>query len=266
MKKLKVLGLAAIAAGMFSLTSCLDGGGNQQTIPNLFAIVDYSSTMKTLLYPVDYPNQSLPLYISSIANDPTYSAGDCVIANVQIDYDSPDNANISTTGFYVATGVASSPLAKYNLNFSSLDSTALDNELLLSGSDVGLLVSNNYKRIIAIPNFASVLTDQKNDYTITMDYDQEPEAVDGTERVYTLCIRAQKREEGKAPTISNAIDPIAIEGGQFYSMLKSKESAAGKKVVNYRMKYPLTFNSDSTKIATWGYSQISQFSIEEASN
>ena len=28
MKKLKVLGLAAIAAGMFSLTSCLDGGGN----------------------------------------------------------------------------------------------------------------------------------------------------------------------------------------------------------------------------------------------
>jgi hypothetical protein len=27
MKKLKVLGLAAIAAGMFSLTSCLDGGG-----------------------------------------------------------------------------------------------------------------------------------------------------------------------------------------------------------------------------------------------
>ena len=130
MKKLKVLGLAAIAAGMFSLTSCLDGGGNQQTIPNLFAIVDYSSTMKTLLYPSGF----YPLYMSSIANDPTYSAGDCVIANVQIDYDSPDNANVSTNGFYVATGVTSSPLAKYNLNFSSLDSTALDNELLLSGS------------------------------------------------------------------------------------------------------------------------------------
>ena len=101
MKKLKVLGLAAIAAGMFSLTSCLDGGGNQQTIPNLFAIVDYSSTMKTLLYPSGF----YPLYMSSIANDPTYSAGDCVIANVQIDYDSPDNANVSTNGFYVATGV-----------------------------------------------------------------------------------------------------------------------------------------------------------------
>ena len=32
MKKLKVLGLAAIAAGMFSLTSCLDGGGNTQQL------------------------------------------------------------------------------------------------------------------------------------------------------------------------------------------------------------------------------------------
>lgn len=264
MKKLKFLGLAAVAAGMFSLTSCLDGGGNQQTIPNLIAIVDYSSTMRTLIYPSGF----YPLFISTIANDTTYSAGDCVIANIQIDYDSPDNtsANFAKNGFYVATGVASSPLAKYNLNYSPLDSTALDNELLLSGSVGGLLFSNNYKRIIAIPSFASVLTDQKNEYTMTMDYDQEPETVDGTERVYTLCLRAQKKEEGKAPTISNAIDPIAFEGGSFYSMLKSKESAAGKKEVYFRVKYPLTFNSDSTKIATWGYSDVAKFSIEETSN
>ena len=31
MKKLKVLGLAAVAAGMVTLTSCLDGGGNTQS-------------------------------------------------------------------------------------------------------------------------------------------------------------------------------------------------------------------------------------------
>ena len=62
------------------------------------------------------------------------------------------------------------------------------------------------------------------------------------------------------------MDPIAVEGGTLYSMLKGKESAAGKKIVSYRVKYPLTFNADSTKIATWGYSKISQFSIEEATN
>ena len=161
---------------------------------------------------------------------------------------------------------ASSPLAKYDLSYSPLDSMALDNELLLSGSESALLFSNNYKRIVVIPTFTSVLTDQKNTYIMSMDSNQEPETVDGTDRVYTLCLRAQKREEGKAPTISNAMDPIAVEGGTLYSMLKGKESAAGKKIVSYRVKYPLTFNADSTKIATWGYSKISQFSIEEATN
>jgi hypothetical protein len=189
-----------------------------------------------------------------------------VLANFTVDFDSADNANASTNGFYVATGAASSPLAKYDLSYSPLDSMALDNELLLSGSESALLFSNNYKRIVVIPTFTSVLTDQKNTYIMSMDSNQEPETVDGTDRVYTLCLRAQKREEGKAPTISNAMDPIAVEGGTLYSMLKGKESAAGKKIVSYRVKYPLTFNADSTKIATWGYSKISQFSIEEATN
>mgnify|MGYP000609324888 CR=1 FL=1 len=125
MKKLKVLGLAAIAAGMFSLTSCLDGGGNTQQLSS-YAIVDYSSTMRTLIYPLGY----YPLYVATIANDPTYSAGDCVLANFTVDFDSADNANASTNGFYVATGAASSPLAKYDLSYSPLDSMALDNELL----------------------------------------------------------------------------------------------------------------------------------------
>lgn len=259
MKKLKVFGLAAIAAGMLSLTSCLDGDNNQQF--QSYAIVDYSSTsMRTLLYPMGF----YPLYIQSVANDPAIHAGDCVLANIQIDYDAAENANASANGFYVATGLTTSPLAKYELDFSTLDSTALDKELLLSNVESALMFSVNYKRIVAIPTFASALTEQKNTYTLTMDPAQEPETVNNMERVYTLCLRAQKREDGKAPTLSNAMDPIAIEGSYFYNMLKGKESAAGKKIVSYRVKYPLTFNSDSTKIATWGYSSISQFSIEEA--
>ena len=173
MKKLKVLGLAAIAAGMFSLTSCLDGGGNTQQLSS-YAIVDYS---------LGY----YPLYVATIANDPTYSAGDCVLANFTVDFDSADNANASTNGFYVATGAASSPLAKYDLSYSPLDSMALDNELLLSGSESALLFSNNYKRIVVIPTFTSVLTDQKNTYIMSMDSNQEPETVDGTDRVKLSC-------------------------------------------------------------------------------
>ena len=125
MKILKVLGLAAIAAGMFSLTSCLDGGGNTQQLSS-YAIVDYSSTMRTLIYPLGY----YPLYVATIVNDPTYSAGDCVLANFTVDFDSADNANASTNGFYVETGAASSPLAKYDLSYSPLDSMALDLSLI----------------------------------------------------------------------------------------------------------------------------------------
>jgi len=52
-----------------------------------------------------------------------------------------------------------------------------------------------------------------------------------------LYIRAQKQEEGKAPTISNAMDPITVEGGvvSLYSILKEKESPAGKKIVSCRV-------------------------------
>ena len=62
-----------------------------------------------------------------------------MLANFTVDFDSADNANASTNGFYVATGAASSPLAKYDLSYSPLDSMALDNELLLSGSESALL-------------------------------------------------------------------------------------------------------------------------------
>ena len=70
MKKLKVLGLAAIAAGMFSLTSCLDGGGNTQQLLS-YAIVDYSSTMRTLIYPLGY----YPLYSSDCRQGRALRAG-----------------------------------------------------------------------------------------------------------------------------------------------------------------------------------------------
>lgn len=261
MKKLKFLGLAAIAAGMVSLTSCLDGGGNKWQDQN-FSIIDYSTTsMRTLVYPLG----SYPLYMSAVANDPTYSSGDVVYANFAVDKDSPDNANAIENGFYVATGAASTPIEKGYLSFSELDSTALDSELLMTNLETVLMLSPNFRKILATPQFESVLTEQKNDYRLTFDYDQEPETVDGTERVYTLYLRSQKVTDGKAPTISNAYDQRVFDAGQFYSVTKNKESAAGKNIVRYQIKYPKTFNSDSTKVATWGASNIAGFIIEEES-
>ena len=126
MKKLKVLGLAAIAAGMFSLTSCLDGGGNTQQLSS-YAIVDYSSTMRTLIYPLGY----YPLYLSTVANDPTYSAGDCVLANFTVDFDSPENANAATNGYLTATISVADEITKGQPVFYNVPDSAslLQNEI-----------------------------------------------------------------------------------------------------------------------------------------
>ena len=258
MKKLKVLGLAAIAAGMVTLTSCLDGGGNSRQ-GQIFAVIDYSSTFKPILY-----TGGDPYYVSSVASDPSFSAGDCVMAYITVDYDSPENANASTNGYYVATGQVAS-VGKGNFSFASLDSTTLSDEQLLSSVTVWPFIkSANYRKLIAFPVFESILTEQKNTYKLSFDYDQEPVSVNNMERVYTLCLRCQKLEDGKAPTISNVADIKAFDLEQLYSTLKSKESAAGKKVVNYQIKYAKGFNSDSTKVTTWGTTDVAQFSIVDS--
>ena len=258
MKKLKVLGLAAIAAGMVTLTSCLDGGGNQES-GQLFAVIDYSSTFKPLLY----TPAGAPFYISSVASDPSFNAGDCVTGYITVDYDSPENANASTNGYYTASGQAAT-IKKGNFSFAALDSTALSDEQLLSGVANMFIKSVNYRKMIALPMFEKILTEQKNNYKLTFDYDQEPITVNSVERVYTFCLRCQKLEDGKAPTLNNVSDISGFDLEQLYSTLKSKESAAGKKVVNYQIKYAKGFNSESTKVTTWGATDIVQFSIVDS--
>lgn len=258
MKKLKVLGLAAIAAGMVTLTSCLDGGGNSHTL-QVYGVIDYSSTFKPLLY-----TGGDILYMSNVASDPNFSAGDCVAAYATVDLDSPENANVSTNGYYVATGPVAS-IGKGNFSFATLDSTALSDELLVSNVGMWPLIKSvNYRKILAIPQFETALTEQKNSYRLTFDYDQEPVTVNSTERVYTLCLRCQKLEDGKAPTVNGAADIKAFDAEQFYSTVKSRESAAGKKIASFQIKYAKGFNSDSTKVTTWGTSDIVQFSIVDS--
>lgn len=256
MKKLKVLGLAAIAAGMFSLTSCLNGDGNK--ISNTgYAIIDYSSTFRKLVY-----TPHGPLYIQNISDDLSYEAGNCVIVQYQVDMDSEANKNASANGFYIATGVATSPLGMGNVSFSPVDSTVLDDELLMKGAECGLMMSPNYQRILSLPKFENLLTDQKNEYRLFFDPNQEPTTVNSMERVYTLYLRSQKLEDGKAPSVTGGSDIYTFDAGMLYSMLKSRES--GKEAAYCQVKYPTGFNADSTKIDSWGTSSVFQiYFLEE---
>ena len=63
-----------------------------------------------------------------------------------------------------------------------------------------------------------------------MDYSQEPETVDGIERVYTVCVRARKLEDGKAPTLTNVSDVFVTEGASFYNMLKIRRQPQARRL------------------------------------
>lgn len=260
MKKLKVLGLAAASACLVSMTSCLNGGSNNYSNTS-YALIDFSTkAMRTLAYPLgDYP-----LYISSIANDGSFKSGDCVVLNYAVDLSSADNSSATATGYYVATGTASTPMETAYLRYAAMDSTVLENELLMTDAGTSLMSSENFKKIVALGQHASLLTDQKNEYSFFFDSQQTPATVEGTERVYTIFMRCQKKTDGKAPTLSGYSEARAVDAAQFYSLTKSMETTAGKEAVYYQLKYPKEFNSDSTQIKTWGVSKVSGFSIKSS--
>lgn len=258
MKKLKVLSMAAVAAGVVLLTSCL-GSGNNESSGSLFGIVDASQTTFQKLV---YQHGDYPLYFSEIAKDLNISAGNCLLVGYKVNFDSPDNADVAKNGFYVASYAGATVLDEGS-TYASLQDTSrtLSKELLLT--DVSFLSavikSPNYEKVMLATAMENMLTDQKNNYTLSWNMG-EPAVVDGN-RVYTLYLRCEKRETGKAPTLTPGGDARAFDLRSFMTPARYAEKAAKKETVNLRIAYAKSFNSDSTKIATWGMSKILQMPI-----
>lgn len=261
MKKLKVLGLAAAAAGMVLLTSCLKG--NNEYSRQDFAIVDYSSKAGGRV--LTYPSSDAPLYISSIANDPSLMLGDgtCVFLTYNVDTDSPDNVNAGANGYYVASGNVLMTVDRSDLYTSMPDTTTvMPREILLKDAGVGgYSKSEHYERLFVAVMPTSLLKDQKNQYYFNCDLTQEPQTIQDTERVYTLFVRATKLTDGTAPTLENGVEYRALSMDYFYSALSTREKAAGKDRINFVITYPTEFNSDSTKITTWKPSKVISLGI-----
>lgn len=260
MKKLKVLGLAAAAAGMVLLTSCLDGN-NSYSLSN-FAVVDFSSkAMRNLVY----PSGDYPLYIASISNDAALEQGSCIFLNYTVDKDAAENANLGTAGFYTATSGGYSIIEQARMDMYEPDTAEVrPHELAFTDAQVfGYVETDQAKKLFVGANHAVVLTDQKNAFTLTCDANQEVETVDG-KRVYTMFLRAVKLQDGKAPTLSGA-EYRAFDAAYFYSMAKQKEEGNGKDMINFRIKYVKEFNSDTTAVKTWGESQIVSLAIPKES-
>ena len=263
MKKLKVLSLVAAAAGMVVLTSCMKG--NSEFTRTDFGVVETSTkTYKKVVYPYGF----YPVFLPSVEKDFTIDDGDCVWVNYKINQEQSENVNASAYGYYTATDDVVGMVMKPKNEIDTRPDTSIvkPKEMLLKNSSVMFVGSEKFKRMIVQGVPTSYLKDQKNDYSLSCDLYQEPQTIGNTERVYTLFLRTTLETPGQAPTIENGADLNAFRADYFYNSLHSREKAAGKNAVYFVVKYPIAFNSDSTKITEWKTSELAGFPIITESN
>lgn len=251
MKKLKFLGLAAIAAGMVSLTSCLDGGGNQSS-GQTFGIVetDYTS-LRRLVYPMD----NLPWYSPVIANATDISDGDCIYFSYSINGDDPVNqgANPFTTVIVPDKGYVIVPKGTVSPYLSESDTAVVKNELSITAVQIGVIKN----RIILSLTHPSAKSDQTNSYMLSYESDKVTEE-DG-KRVYELYAHATKVSDGKNATGSNAFTYVYDTRG-FWQMATRAERNEGKDNVYFRINYHQEFNADTTA-CVWGATDVFTYPI-----
>lgn len=249
MKKLKFLGMAAAAAGMVLLTSCMDGN-NEETFTIWGVVAPSEKTYENVVY-----NNSIysVLYIPEIAKDPAL-IGDqtCIQLNTTVSMDDAENANAATNGYYTGRNNGYGVVKKVDL-YSNIDTANIQENELAFGDAQPLSYIKNYLFVAAF--HPTILSKQENDFTLSWDYKQEPQ-VESDKRVYTMFLRATKTKDGEAPSGTNVPEVRASNISSFYNQVKAKEQAAGKDVIYFKINYVKEFNADTTAVKTWGSSLI----------
>ena len=260
MKKLKVLGLAAFAAGMETLTSCLDGGGNTSTGGG-YGVVDFDMNAMGNVVKDDY---GTVVYSTGFSN---LSQGDFVVYYSTIDWDNqPSDKYITAT---VGQGQAGK-LDKWSTSPSLTDtSVVMSNEMAISevgfiqtafGNEVYALRANSHAFIASI--FKNIPSDQTISYDLSYDGNLETVQENGV-NVYDFFLRATKVGEGKK-TEQDCPFTNVFDLNQFLYRAISKERSAGAKKVNVRVNFIKEFSKDSTSWV-WGKSEIASFPIPSES-
>ena len=259
MKKLKFLGAVAMATVL--LTSCLDGGKNEQDF-TAHGVLSYESKFsKNMFFTAD----EVAYYVPALANDPNFMGdGECLVANLNLNFDSEENANASSKGYYTATAPNGySKLDKYSIIPSLTDTIKpLDNELTLR--DVAQSGYSKIKNFLFLSvTYPTVVNDQKNRFDLSYNYSQEPVVVEG-KRVYDFFIRVVKTEDGKGATLQNATQVVTFDGRNEFSRLLNIEKASNAESLNLRLNYVKEFDKDTTRITSWG-TEIIKFAIPKES-
>ena len=256
MKKLKVLGLAAIAAGMFSLTSCLDGGGNTSSGMAL-GYAAYSMDAGGIVVKDDFGS-----VVASSAFNAQLSGGEYVAYAYSVDWDAQ-----TSNKYTVATVSALDKFAEVYTQGSITDTTVLlPNELPVQklmvqmfSSDYAFTANNHIFMSVYHKN---VHSDMKTQYEFSYDSSADPVVVEG-KRVYDFYLRAIKVADGNKVETDTPFTN-AYDLSQFLSRMRPVEKAAGNTSVNIRINYINEVGEDFSS-SKKGQSDIISFIIPEES-
>ena len=258
MKKLKVLGLAAAAAGMVLLTSCMDGNNTQTG--TIYGVVDYSKDFKKIVKGLDGGTYFVP----TINNDINFNTDECVAVYGTIDYSSPENANASTYGYFTMSALDYVKYNTYDENYFNQQDTVGIHEGEMAFSAItgiaGGYYVNNY--VFMSLQSLSVQPDQKTQFRVSFDPNVKTEQ---GKRVYDLYLRAQKTEDGKIGSqLYGFIVPVKMNS--FIGMATSQEQAQSQSkedsYINVRLNYIKEFNADTTS-AVWTTSPVFALPMEK---
>ena len=260
MKKLKFL--SAVAMATVLLTSCLDGGKNEQSGVS-YGVVGFSTDAMGY---VAYTADEVPVYASGFNN---LKDDECVFFAVNINYDDP--ANNSGKKYLTATVSQYSRLNNTG-RVEPVDTAKTSPTSIKQGEitavDAGIVTTGAYSATIKDFLFLGSsheksANDQTNEYFLQIDPSQEPQVVDG-KNIYDFFLRVVKKEDGKN-TIGTSVFNYAIRAGNYISSLEAKEKSKGSETFNFRINYIKEFNKDTTE-ATWTKSKVFSYMINKETN
>lgn len=246
MKKLKFLSAVALATVL--LTSCLDGGNNENSY-EAYAVVKMSTkSFKNLAYENDYYP---PIYHPDLDQ---LLDGQCIRAWKKINGDDP--VNQSGNEYYTASEMKYIKVPTGNVSYSVEDTKIIkDNEMTVLDVGTGGYIKGMLFLITSHPDAS---TDQTNRIDLSYDRSQEVEEVNG-QRVYNIYVRAVKVADGKTNK-GNVAFENAYPMSSFFSYASAQEKNNNQEHVYFRFNYIKEFNKDSTE-ATWATSKVLDYPI-----
>lgn len=259
MKKLKFLGAVAMATVL--LTSCLDGGNNEQS-GYTYGVIGFSLDA---MGNVAYTGDNVPVYASTFSE---LTDNECVYFGFTINYDDPANSGKKYLTATVPQYIRLNNTGRVEAVDTAKTSPTSIKKGELTTVDAGIVAGGAYSATIKDFLFLGSsheksANDQTNEYFLQIDPSQEPQVVDG-KNVYDFFLRVVKKTDGKN-TIGTSVFNYAIRAGSYISSLEAKEKSKGSETFNFRINYIKEFNKDTTE-ATWSKSKVLSYMINKETN